>query len=146
MTDDEKDLITKIALEFNIDSKEARQALLRLERLGLIAFKSGRVQPCHFTVVVPDGTVPSSATRDFHKQILKKADHALETQSVDKRYSNSIVLPVLHDDRDSIHKDILNFQKRMLQKYGRNSQKDGDEVYALSLQFFSLQEKKDERT
>lgn len=136
----EKELLPQISKEFNLSTTESKQALERLERLGLISRKSGRVQACHDQVISTDG-VPSAAIRDYHRQTLQKAERALETQDVSQRYSNSIVLPILHENRESIRKDILDFQNKILQKYGRNSKKDGDEVYALSLQFFSLQEK-----
>jgi uncharacterized protein (TIGR02147 family) len=136
----ETDLIPQIKEAFALTETEINIALERLERLGLISRKSGKVQACHHQVISTDG-IPSSAIREYHRQTLRKAERALENQDTKRRYSNSIVLPILHDHREAIQKDIFNFQSRMLGKYGRNPQKDGDEVYALSVQFFSFQEK-----
>ena len=129
-----------IALRLGIQEVEVKLAIERMQRLELVSSDvHGRLKVSHETVLSSDG-VPSSALRQFHKQVIQKSLLAIESQPVEERYSNTVMLPMLKTSIPIIQKDILEFQKKMMKKHGRTSESDGDVVYALSQQFFKLME------
>jgi uncharacterized protein (TIGR02147 family) len=84
--------------------------------------------------------VPSGAIRSFHKQMIDKAKTAIEMQSVNDRFLQSIQFPVLKTSLPEIQSDILKFRNQMLRKHGRTATEDADTVYGLNLQLFRLLE------
>lgn len=131
----------KIAMRLRLQQVEVETAISRLLRIELIVYEQNVYRICHDTVFTTDG-VPSAALRSFHSQVLKKAEQALELQSLEERYPNSIMLPILQKDFTLIKNEILSFQKKIMKKYGRTVQGDGEQVYALTQQFFKLTEEK----
>jgi uncharacterized protein (TIGR02147 family) len=84
--------------------------------------------------------VPSGAIRSFHKQMIDKAKTAIEMQSVENRFLQSIQMPVLRSSLPEIQGDILKFRNQILRKYGRTTAQDADAVYGMNLQLFDLLE------
>jgi len=107
------------------------RALIRKEKAGLTAI--------HDTVWTTN-QVPSGAIRSFHKQMIDKAKTAIEMQSVNDRFLQSIQFPVLKASLPEIQNDILKFRNQMLRKHGRTAAEDADTVYGLNLQLFRLLE------
>jgi len=132
--------IKLIAHKLVLQEIEVKTALERMIRLELVG-KNKVYSVSHDTVFSTSG-VPSTALRQFHSQILKKAATALETQTMEERYPNTVVLPILQKDFSNMKEEIIRFQKKMMKKYGRVVQGDGEQVYALTQQFFKLTEKK----
>lgn len=126
-----------IAKQLDLSEIEVKSALERLIRLKLVKISKGNFVITDETILSTDG-IPSSALRKFHRQVLEKAMQAIELQTVKERYLNTIMLPVALNQIESVQKDIFQFQRQMMKKYGRNSSRDGDAVYSLSQQFFRL--------
>jgi uncharacterized protein (TIGR02147 family) len=130
-----------ISARLKLQDIQVKTAIERLLRLELIETKSQRFRVCRDTVIAAAG-VPSAALRQFHTQILKKAIVAIENQTIEERYSDTVVLPILMQDFPEIRKDIARFQNNLMKKYGRVVQGDADQVYSLTQQFFKLTEQK----
>lgn len=129
-----------IAKKLGIQTVQTKLALERLLRLELVTFaQNGLYTVCQDTVLSPSG-VPSSALKLFHKQVIQKALTAVDAQSVDERFYNNSMFPVLKSAVPEISKEISRFRKKLLNKYGRVSQRDGEAVYVLSQLFFRLTE------
>lgn len=123
-----------IAKRLGISLLQVKDALSRMERVGLIIKKNGRYQVVEDFVLSPDG-VPSKAVRQYHHEILQKASEALETQPVDQREISGISFALNPDKLDQIKKNIDDFQRELIDKYcvGKRS-----EVYHLELALFKL--------
>jgi uncharacterized protein (TIGR02147 family) len=128
----------RLATRLSLTEVEVTQSLQRLERLSLIHLKEERLLPTgDFTSV--GGEKASEAIRKFHKQILDKAQRALTTQDRDEREFSSTVFSVARQDIDSAKKFLQKFRREFAQRFSKS--KNLDDVFCLSVQFFSLLEK-----
>jgi uncharacterized protein (TIGR02147 family) len=112
-----------------------QESLQRLERLNLIEIKKDRLVPTGEFTTVGNGR-PSEAVRNFHNQILTRAQTALTHQNTEEREFSSTVF--------SFSKKDLTIAKQLLQDFRRefatrfSKEKTPDDVFCLSIQFFSL--------
>ena len=133
--------ISWLSANLFVSKTEINLAVKRMIRLELLTLVKNRLVVCHETVFTANG-VPSAALRMYHRQIITKAIHSIETQSVKERVLNSGVFPMRKKDVGNFNEDLMRFQRTMLRKYGRVKENDGDCVYALSLQFFKVMDGK----
>lgn len=126
------------ATKLGITLSETHAALERLERVELITkTKSGWT--ANQDITVTDHALPSEAVRKFHKQILEKSIQALTLQTASERYGSSSTLPIKVKDVARAKKLIQDFRIAFDQEI--SDSENGEEVYALSLQFFRVTEK-----
>jgi uncharacterized protein (TIGR02147 family) len=144
-TDDFRSETQWIARRLGISPAEAKVALERLERVGLLerdpATQGRTLRVARDYVLSPSG-VPSEAVRSYHRQILKKASEALELQTVEEREISGVGLAVHPKHIDAIKKEMSEFQDRIVAKYGKGLRK---EVYHLEMALFRLTEKGEKR-
>lgn len=107
-----------IARRLGISVPEVRGALERLERVGCLERRQGRLSVVADYVISPGG-VPSEAIRNYHKQILSKAIESLETQSVKDRTIEGLGLAVNERDMAAIRREIGEFLDGLIAKYGK---------------------------
>ena len=126
-----------MARQLGISIHEVRGALERLKRLDALTETEG-----HFCAnrdfVVNAAGIPSEAVRKFHGQILKNAEQALVFQGVEEREITSLVLAV--DSREIPDAKLM--IRKFRDEFGRTfsgNQTRKNQVYAFSIQFFSLQ-------
>jgi uncharacterized protein (TIGR02147 family) len=124
-----------IAARLGIAATEARVALDRLQRVGLVSKVNGRLRTTGENLATPDG-VPSEAIRNYHKSILEKAVHALEHQPVAEREISGISVAISRRSLPDFKKDVSRFLDEMGLKYGSSSKKQ--EVYQLETALFRL--------
>ncbi|MCM2277471.1 MAG: DUF4423 domain-containing protein [Oligoflexia bacterium] len=126
-----------LARRLGISQAEARIALERLERVGLIERRQGRLLPAPDYVISPSG-IPSEAIRNYHSQILDKAKAALESQALEERDITGLGLAIDPRHLPAIKKELSEFQDRIAAKYstGRKT-----EVYQLEIALFRLTER-----
>ena len=123
-----------IASRLNIKVEQANDALMRLERLGIIEIKEGRFRQ----VADPLNTtsdIPSNSIRRYHKGVLGLAQDRIDRIPVEQRHYTTMTMAV-----NSKH---LAEAKRLTQEYKddmANLMEDGvaDDVYQLSIQLFPL--------
>jgi uncharacterized protein (TIGR02147 family) len=125
-----------IARRMGIAPMEAKLALERLERVGLLERVQGRLRPDPSFVMSPSD-LPSDAIRQFHKQILSKAMAALDTHPIDERDVTGMTLAMDPVRFPQIKKDIREFQDRLASKYSTGKK---TEVYHLEMAMFRLSE------
>jgi uncharacterized protein (TIGR02147 family) len=128
-----------IARRLKISVAEARAAVERLERVGLIVLKNGKRRVAHDHVIT-SSTTPSDAIRSYHRQILKKAIDALDFQSVEERDITGITLAVDPKNLAAIKKDISDFQDQLMTKYSKGKK---SEVYHFETALIKLTEGED---
>lgn len=124
--------------KLDLSGKEIVASLQRLERLELIIEKDGRLIPTGDFTSVGDGRA-SEAIRRFHIQILEKARNALHKHAMEDRAMSSTVFSVSRKDVPSAKKYLQNFRRDFAKRFSKS--KDLDDVFCLSIQFFSLLEK-----
>lgn len=123
-----------IARRLGISETEARLALERLERIGLIERSNGKLSVTKDYVLSPSG-IPSEAIRAYHRQILERAIQALDSQPVAKREISGAGFAVDPKHLPSIKKDISEFLDRTVAKYSKGRKL---EVYQLEVALFQL--------
>jgi len=123
-----------IARRLGISTVEARAGLARLERVGLVEMKGGKKRVVKDYVMTTSG-IPSEAIRNYHRQMLKKAQEALDFQSVEDRDVRGLGLPVDPKNLPAIKEDLKNFLDELADKYSKGEK---TEVYHLEVAFFRL--------
>lgn len=122
-----------IARRLGINVEEANQALLRLERMGIIQTKPVFKQICDPIEMVSD--IPSEAVRKYHKQSLNIAIEKIDTIEMTKREYQSLTIPISPKQVPTIKKYINDF---LAQISDYTEKHKGSEVYNLNLQLFPV--------
>lgn len=123
-----------IADRLSISPDLVREALKRLQRLGLLQVSGGRLvrtsQSLSTTV-----DIPSAAIRKHHSQNLEKAAHALENVEVNLREFGSVTMAVNMKNLPRAKEILFQARKKIgaLLEEGPTS-----EVYTLSFQLFPV--------
>ncbi len=127
---------TWIGRALGIPPAQAETAVQRLLQLRLLAEKDGRLIPTSANTTTTDD-VPSTAIRQFHRQILTKATAALEEQTVVEREIKSMIVSIpraaLPELRDVLRRFFEGFKERTILTHPK------EELYGFSMQFFRLQ-------
>jgi uncharacterized protein (TIGR02147 family) len=131
-----------LAKKLGIPASEVRMGLSRLQNLELIT----HVRPGHWkvnqdTVLTTDG-VPSEALRKFHKQVIARAMLAVTEQSLEERYLSSSIVAVKTSKMKKAAELIQKFRMDFAECVTHENQ--GEEVYALGIQYFRLSNKTNE--
>ncbi len=124
------------AQRLNITIPVARDAFLRLSRLGLLVEKTQKwTRAVQNQVVIPQ--IPANFIREHHKQHLEKAKIALDTQDLDAREFIGLTVSTDLQKIPEVKKRLRQFHLDMLEFLG-----DGEHtsVYQMSTQFFRLDE------
>ncbi|MGE3756126.1 MAG: TIGR02147 family protein [Pseudobdellovibrionaceae bacterium] len=130
-----KHSIPAIADSLSISKRTVVQALDRLERLNLIEKTETFYKTVSSQTTVGE-EIPSLAVQSFHRQILKKAEQALNTQEVSNREFQSHVLSMRKEDMPELKKHLDKMSRELFSKFLHKEGKDT--VYCFSLQFFPL--------
>ena len=129
-----------IANALGIKRLEAKAALDRLIRLGVLVVLDGKVQAPSGFVSVSDGT-QSEAVQSFHRQILYKALDALTNQSVDERDFSTSIFTMQKEDFRSACDSIKSFRRALSEAMSGASKKD--DLYSLSVQLVKITQNSD---
>lgn len=126
--------INWIAKKLNISTHEARQAIERLHRLGLLEEKNGKFKKAeaHLTTT---HDVPSEAIQKFNRQILSKAADALTFQSVSERDFTTMTMAIDVKKIPEAKKRIRAFRHELTEFLETGKR---EEIYCLSMQLFKL--------
>jgi len=124
-----------IARRLGISVAEAKAGLQRLENLGLIEVTAGKYKVVQGPGLTTPDDIASAALRKFHKQMLKKAEDALNDQNLTEREFNALTVAFDPTQTPKAKRLIREFMDRMNIEL---EQKPGAEVYQLNVQFFRL--------
>ena len=113
-----------------------KEAVARLEALGLMKLENGEWKQTHRDLELPGG-VPSRTIREHHKQILSKAIVAVDAVAADKREFSSHTFTVNRQDLPELKSAVRDFQRR-ISKLSQTADKDA--VYVLAVQLFPIVE------
>lgn len=126
-----------IAQRLGISSSEARLAIERLIRLGIITIENGKVKEAKTEIETSDD-VQNSAIQKWHRETLTKAIDALESQSLEEREFQGVHLSVKQSQIPAVKARIREFIKAINAEFDTDG---GDEVYQVSAQLFRLSNK-----
>lgn len=131
----------QVTRRLGVSVVEAKNALNRLKRLGLIEEKHGVLRATTVSLSTTRD-IPSSAIRRYHRQNLALADKSIEIDPVDLREFSSITIPA-DLGRLKEAKDLIMEFKRKIGRFLETS--NTSEVYTLAIQLFpvSRSEKED---
>lgn len=129
-----------MARELGVSTEQAQEALERLIRLGLVK-KSGDQYVKSRAAYSTPNDIPNSAIRFYHQQMLAKASEALLRQSVSERHFTGHTFAVKKNKLSQAKSEVKRFVTRMSKLMATN---EGDKVYQLNVQLFSLSGDKDE--
>lgn len=128
---------TWIARRLSISVEQARNAISRLKRLGLLEECGGKLTKTNAKLAI----VPKSfetAVRDYHRQMLQKASDAMESGNAEDYAVRDITGSTIAIDPAKIpevKRRIAAFRRSMLKFL---SDKETSEVYQLNVQFFGI--------
>lgn len=124
-----------ISQALGINKKTAQTALDRLLRLNLLKVEGQKMVPVDdFSAI--GGDTPSAAIKEFHSQILLKAQEALISQEVHQREFGSVMLAFDRKNLVKAKAAIRKFRREFSEICG--SRESQDSVYCLAMQFFDL--------
>ena len=123
-----------IATRLGLTPLEARSALLRLERLGFLEIKNGKLVRKIKSLNTTEG-IPSAALRKFHKQNLLLALNSIDRDGVDDRYNTSITMAIDSSRLIAARKLFLKFRDSMCAYLESDNP---DSVYTLAFQVFPV--------
>jgi uncharacterized protein (TIGR02147 family) len=128
-----------IAQRLGIGVNDAQNALERLMTHQLLHQDENGSYRLKETNLATPSDIPTEEIRKFHRQILKKAEQALEKHSVEARDFSSVTM--------AIHKDKVGEAKTMIREFRRkfcrtieSTTSDADRVYSINIQFFPMDE------
>jgi uncharacterized protein (TIGR02147 family) len=126
---------SEICRYLNLKKTDLQELTQNLLRLGLISWSQDRWRPVQEDSFVGQD-VPSSAVREFHKGILKKATAALEKKDLQRREFRSTVFSLRKEDLPRLKQDLNRFWMEQIGKYAKPT--GNDSVYCFSMQLFDL--------
>lgn len=127
------------ANDLGIPLKTIKIAVKRLSKLKHIQqLESGRwiSTPNSFT----GDTTPSEAIRNYHYELMGKAQKALETQNMQERHNATVMVSLSAEQIPLIMDQLKKWPVDFLTSHTQATQ-NPDQLYALGLQFFSLLDK-----
>ncbi len=133
----------ELATRLKIEVQTVRDAINRLMNLGLLVRSRGLLQPTSDWSVI-SSAVPSSAMREFHRQMLNLSYEALETQDVAKRESYSAFVSIPKSKYMEFRDEVCQALDMLVTKYGSDGSKDS--VVGMTLQTFEIFETRTEKT
>jgi uncharacterized protein (TIGR02147 family) len=133
---------TSAASYLGISEIEAKLAIDRLMKLGLLIEVRGQLKKSSAHIATPNG-VPSRALQKFHKQMMLRAIESLEAQSVSERHNRGKTMAIARSEVPKFKHLIEDF----FEQTGRlitsaTAPKKKDALYQLNLQFFDLRKEK----
>lgn len=136
--------LKKAASELGITLKLLKESVQRLIDLKLLRTN----EQGHYEVdpnTQFGNHAPSEAIRSFHLQILDKAQKALETHEMSRRFNSSTFIGLPKEKVPVIMDELKSLAYKVLEPHLQNvAPESKEELYCLSIQFFDLLQKSSE--
>ena len=122
-----------IAARLSISPIQARAAMSRLERLGLIAEQDGRMKQTGAPIKL-ENSLSTAATRKYHEQLLNKAQEVLVNEPMEVRDFSSMTFAMDESLVPLARDRIRNFRRKLMAEL--ESKGSPDRVYNLTVQIY----------
>lgn len=128
-----------ISKALGIHISQARGAIQRLKRLGLISADEGQtwVTNCQNSLVNFDLPTSHQALKEYQKQILDLSKESIEHVDINKRNHTSFVVALDSELVEEVSLRIRQFQKQLIE-FIESESKSPNEVYAIQFASFPL--------
>lgn len=126
-----------IAKTLGVNEKAIELGIERLKKLELLEEVDGVLRQTEGFLATPSG-IPSASIKQFHRQILGKAEIALDRQSVEERDFTTVIFRMNPSDLAWAKEEMKTFRRTLTARLEQNP--TGKKVYCLSTQLFGLQE------
>jgi uncharacterized protein (TIGR02147 family) len=127
-----------ISQELDISITEAKLALERLLKLGLLEEKSGRVSKSQERFTTADKHLTNAALKRNQKQILEKAIYSLENDPIEERSHSSMTMAIDPKNLPAAKKLISQFNRSLCDLLESGEQQ---RVYNLGISLYPVQKK-----
>lgn len=121
-------------LLFSVPVFRIEEAIQRLINLKLLKLENGQLVKTNERLTTAKDRA-SESIREHHRQVLKNAIEATETQTVDERFFNSFALTVDSKTLPEAKELALKFREDLTKLMEKNG---GDTTYQVSLQIFKV--------
>jgi uncharacterized protein (TIGR02147 family) len=138
-TEDFEPRISWISSRLGISEMEAKLAVERLERLGILDTKKTPWVQKDGPIMI-ENTISTAATRQFQSQLLKMAEYSLENDSAQIRDFSSVTLAIHPDDLPIAAEEIRKFRLHLMSLLEKR--KSRKEVYQLAVQLYPASRRK----
>lgn len=122
-------------LRKKVPRKEIKTAIESLEKVGMISFDSQKGFYDHEPKTHTGNDIPSSAIRHHHRGMIERSLEALEEQTIEERFFQSLTL-CFDKERDlaPAFEEIQKFVNQFNRKFSKDGA--GKSVYQMNIQFF----------
>lgn len=131
-----------VAKQLGIQVSEARLALDRLLKLGLLERAGGKVRKAKPALTIKDKTTTSTAQRAHQRQILEKAIASLEADPLDRRSMTGMTMAIDPSKIELARRRIQSFMSSLCAELGSGSSRT---VYQLGIALYPLQKQGEQR-
>jgi uncharacterized protein (TIGR02147 family) len=125
-----------VARYFGISHMEAKLAIERLIRLGMLKEDKGRWIKVHSRLVVPSGA-PSASIRKFHRKMIEKALEAIDGQAVEQRTLMGRTIAIAPKDLSKFRAMIDDFSSKLSELAATSRPRS--KLYQINVQMFDLE-------
>ncbi len=125
-----------VSRTLGISQTEAKLALERLMRLGLLTESEGRLQKTSRSLQVPESRERDENVRRFHMQMIQKAYESVEGQDTARRYLIGKTLAIAEKDLTKVKALADQFFKKVAVLVQESD--TPDRLYQLNVQLFDL--------
>jgi len=123
-----------ISGRLGISVETAREALSRLQRLGVLKQSHGKLAQISKPLSA-GGKIPNAAIRKYHLQILKKAARSLDEVPFDDRHTSAITMAIDVRNLPRAEAIISDFRRKLCKMLETGKK---ERVYTLSIQLFPV--------
>jgi uncharacterized protein (TIGR02147 family) len=125
-----------IAKSLGISRHEAKEALLRLQRLNLLRSDGKLMDKEERTSTVGSIEISKKKLRDLQKHMLEKAISALDLTPENERDQSTMVMAIPSNLLNEAKEELKKFRRKFCSTY--DHRKDVDRVYHLSISFYPV--------
>jgi uncharacterized protein (TIGR02147 family) len=118
-----------------ISAIEAKLAIERLIRVGLLKQEGKRLLKTHGKLTVPSGG-PRAGIRRFHRSMIEKARDAIESQTVEERYLSARTIGLAPKDLPKLRAAVDDFMEKVAAISAASKPKS--RIYQVNTQLFDL--------
>ena len=127
-----------ISKKIGISELQAKLALDKLIKLGLLVEKNGKWTKTNKNLETSKKALTTSALKRLQKQFLEKAIDAIDQQAYEKRYSRGMTMAI-DPEKLELARDLINDFSHSLCDILENNQSKNKEIYQLSINLFGLE-------
>lgn len=130
----------EIASDLGISKSQAKFALERLLRLGMVDREEDGQLTSLGKIFIDTNNIPNEAVKSFHEQVLDRTKLAIREVGIDERDFSTLFVAIDPDQFKEAQTFIKDFREEFDRRFSRNV-KNKQQVYTLGIQFYKTSKK-----